>query len=550
MKHLIYSLCMMTAAVSFGQDQLPIYDNVKYIKAYDAQEIGSNEQFIESPFARPDLEKEALKADKKIKKVTYLYSHNNKNPKFGQSDLSDDRYENLMKLLKDVELNDVEWETKVQTGCGNIPCSKKLDHGFIIEYENDLNSIQKELNHSALTTQSKTINANTASVITGDDGTIIEIPANAFVDAFGNPVKGKVDIKLKEALSPEEIVLANLSTITNKGGVLQSKGMIELSAYQGNSELYLDDNKSVEVTLPTTFEEGFSFFEGEKKNGELVWGNPILMDGKKVVVDDEVGEEIILMVNEDKLVEVAFAGNVNNNILVLSASGLFVSESKYTDGLLTEVTIKKGIEDVTIKRKAAKNQKLSEVDFTKEERDDITAWFENNQAPNGGNLLGAGQVINPQRIGNAGIRDLANGNMNSGAISRELQNTFRMKKLGWANVDCLYGGRNSQKIRLNASQNEVEDLEKFSISLIVPSKNIFIPGYEKKDGNYSFTHGDYEDKTPMPVGESAFIIAMGDKDGETYFQMKKIRIGDEEVTALNLEKTDKDEALSFIKSNL
>ena len=102
---------------------------------------------------------------------------------------------------------------------------------------------------------------------------------------------------------------------------------------------------------------------------------------------------------------------------------------------------------------------------------------------------------------------------------------------------------------MNAS-HEIEDIESFSINLIVPTRNIYLPGYQKKNGNYSFTHGDYEDKTPMPVGETAFIIAMGEKEGETYFQMKEIRIGDEEVTGLNLEQTEKEEALAFIKSKL
>jgi hypothetical protein len=45
----------------------------------------------------------------------------------------------------------------------------------------------------------------------------------------------------------------------------------------------------------------------------------------------------------------------------------------------------------------------------------------------------------------------------------------------------------------------------------VPSKRIFIPGYEKKDGDYSSNHSDSEDMVPMPVGKNAFIILMGEK---------------------------------------
>lgn len=528
MKNIILGALVLMGGSVVAQKDLPIYDKVNFIKELDASNLGDNALFISSPFAKPALKgvSQSTLGGKKIKKITYLYSNNNTNPSFGQNDLSNRRYKNLLSKLNGIDLTSVEWETKVQVGCGTIPCSEKLDHGFIIELEDDKNQIQKELGQHQLEVQKSTVNTGQSNTITGKRGTKVNIPANAFVDAFGNQVKGKVEVKLQEALTTEDIVMANLSTITNKGEILQSKGMIQLTASQNGNEVYLNQGQGIEITVPTKFEEGYSYYEGEQKNGELVWGNPVEIKVNKLAFSEDKGEA--------KKVNVEF-GDLDTINAIIGESSMVVSSITHNNEELVAMTIIKGRIGYDIIRADFFNYSFDRASFIQAEIDTIQSWFSKNAAP----LGGAEQFNLVPVIGS-----------NSGVIPSGMANTFKMKKLGWANVDCLARGENVKKIKYNVAQNVIDSLANFSISLIVPSKRIFIPGYEKKDGDYSFTHGDSEDMAPMPVGENAFIIAMGEKDGETYFEMKKVKIGQREVETLALRKTDKADALLYIKEML
>ncbi|MEO9531399.1 MAG: hypothetical protein ABJG68_13940 [Crocinitomicaceae bacterium] len=531
MKNIGLALLLFAANITIAQNDLPIYDKVNFVKEMDAKNMGKNSLFIASPFAKPQLSdiRDQDLAGKQIKKITYLYSNNNANPSFGQNELSNSRYKNLMSELSGADLANVEWETKVQVGCGTIPCSQKLDHGFIIEFEEESNSIQGQLGHHQLENQQKTIRANQANTIKGKEGTLVKIPENAFVDAFGNEVIGNVDINLKEALTTEAIVLANLATVTSNGEILQSKGMIELTAHQNGNEVYVKEGKNIKVTVPTEFEEGYSYFEGEQKEGNLVWANP-------VPIEKELNEEAVdNQVKVDLIVAQGQVEFVQNEMVATSSS--------YTNLKLIKVTVNKKGVGYDITEKSIKNRSFNEETFTKAEIDSIQSWFDNDFAPLGGGWQGRNDFLM-----NKNANDMVG--VNLGGVSQDLANTFRMKKLGWANIDCLTRGNNVKKIRYNVAQNTIDSLENFTISLVVPSRRTFIPGYEMKNGNYSFTHGDNEPMALMPVGEQAYIIAMGDKDGQTYFELKQVKIGERTIEELDLAKMNKDEALDQIKKTL
>jgi len=86
-----------------------------------------------------------------------------------------------------------------------------------------------------------------------------------------------------------------------------------------------------------------------------------------------------------------------------------------------------------------------------------------------------------------------------------------------------------------------------SIALVVPESDIYIPGYKMKNGNYAFTHGDFENFVSLPMNEPAVIIATyndGDKD---YFGTKKIRIGSRDEESLSMLQRDKKTALKEIE---
>ncbi|MCH2044112.1 MAG: OmpA family protein [Saprospiraceae bacterium] len=93
-------------------------------------------------------------------------------------------------------------------------------------------------------------NNETKTIITGRQGTMIEIPANAFVDADGNTVTD-VQITLKEAYSYGDMLLHNLGT-TAGDKLLETGGMVYIDAQTPDGQqLQLKDGQMIDVRMPS-----------------------------------------------------------------------------------------------------------------------------------------------------------------------------------------------------------------------------------------------------------------------------------------------------------
>ena len=94
--------------------------------------------------------------------------------------------------------------------------------------------------------------AGAAFSITGTKGMKFDFPANAFLDASGNPVTGNVVVSLKEVLSKRDIILSGKVTQSN-GQLLISGGEFQILASQNGQALKLNPAVAVAVKVPTTF---------------------------------------------------------------------------------------------------------------------------------------------------------------------------------------------------------------------------------------------------------------------------------------------------------
>jgi len=93
--------------------------------------------------------------------------------------------------------------------------------------------------------------AGTAFSITGTKGIKIDFPANAFLDASGNPVTGNIKLALKEVLSKRDILLSGKMTESN-GQILISGGEFQILALQNGALLKLNPAANVVTKVPTT----------------------------------------------------------------------------------------------------------------------------------------------------------------------------------------------------------------------------------------------------------------------------------------------------------
>lgn len=103
-------------------------------------------------------------------------------------------------------------------------------------------------------------------VITGQYGTRALIPANAFVFPDGTPVTSPVTVEVREVANKRGMILENLPTISN-GRLLESGGVVKVTATSAGRELELADGKSIYVQFPGGNLEGMTLFAGQEGAG-------------------------------------------------------------------------------------------------------------------------------------------------------------------------------------------------------------------------------------------------------------------------------------------
>lgn len=125
------------------------------------------------------------------------------------------------------------------------------------------------------TVQTFEIDANITETIEGQNGTLIIVPENSFLDENGNQVNGKVNFELVEAYELSDIVLYNLTTTSN-GNVLETGGMFYTNATQNGQQLTVDPANPMMIQIPCIEEKSnMMAFESEIDTaGNINWKKP------------------------------------------------------------------------------------------------------------------------------------------------------------------------------------------------------------------------------------------------------------------------------------
>lgn len=96
------------------------------------------------------------------------------------------------------------------------------------------------------------LDAHQGKVLKLKNGSNIHVPASAFVNKFGQPIKGKVKIKYREFHNAADIIASGLPMNYDSAGVryhFESGGMFELRGSQQGKPVFIADNKEVEVNM-------------------------------------------------------------------------------------------------------------------------------------------------------------------------------------------------------------------------------------------------------------------------------------------------------------
>jgi hypothetical protein len=304
--------------------------------------------------------------------------------------------------------------------------------------------------------QEFTIDSRRDTQLLAAGGMKVSIPANAFTYKSGKEAQGKITIEMKEAFTPQSIVMANLVTMKGKE-LLESGGMYYLNAKAEGVGLAVADGKELTMEVPAlSKKQGMELYEGKQSKAGLDWANPVALNKE-----------------EQKL-----------------------NEAWKDAGELFDIKPEKTLA-VAIPKKAVKDGP---------EMKDSLGWL---------------PQVNPKVEWMSGFS--AQPGVNGFAQDTKLNYLMTSNRLGWANIDRLYHDPRSRRITFVTDVENKEEFENVYITMMFKSQSVYLPGYQKKDGTYSFTHGDYEEPV-LPVGEKAAIMVSAYKDGQQYFAVKNVTI--------------------------
>lgn len=363
--------------------------------------------------------------------------------------------------------------TTILTSCNN-------------DTENATDVFTKIYSVDNISTQIFSIDANIDNIVTGSHGTKIRINSNTFVDTDGQLINGTVEIHLKEVLTKQEMVLGNLTTNFD-GKPLETGGMIFIDAVTNDKKLSIADSKEIQIALPTdSVLTGMLLFSGQQDSLGVKWGNPIELPKKELLDSMDTGMDIF-----EKTTNITY-----------TVDG-FENSPDTVDSEVSRIAW----EGAGLKIKNDSVFKIGQytVRFYKNEK--LQKWRE--------------------------IYTFKKGD-NSFAEDRKTNYIFSIKKLGWANIDRLLQDPRTKEVELITSIDNQSDFRFIYVTLI--TQNMYLPGYQKKDDTFCFSHND-EEKQQLPVGETATILATAYKNDKPYFAIQKITITDKQTVKFKLVET-------------
>lgn len=353
-----------------------------------------------------------------------------------------------------------------------------------------ISDISKHFNPTVIPTQVVSIDNQVENIIKGDKGIRIRFAKNCFIDTNGKPVIGEVDIELKEIFDPIEMVMANMTT-TFEGRALETGGMIYLNATAKGEQLSVSRAGAILVSIPSdSILLGMSIFKGmEDSLGNIIWVDPI-----------ELSEQIEQAGQVPDTVRMKFEKSHN---MMYRIKEIF-DPKDYPDSVHTELS---RIVWEGSGMKITKDSTIEFMGYTIEliKQDTLPFWSE--------------------------TFDVVDG-MNSYQEDQNLTYVFEMNYLGWANIDRLLNDPRTEEVQMITSVSNADSYDYVYATMV--TENMYLPGYRKVDGTYSFTHGDFEELM-LPIGAKATIIASTSKNGVKHMAFKTITISNEQSVSLVLQ---------------
>ncbi|MBI1287906.1 MAG: hypothetical protein GC178_10035 [Flavobacteriales bacterium] len=283
---ILISLLVGVVLVAYNAEETIPRHNVFF--AYNSSELsGSPARVVEAVYAK-------LASGKKVRfgingPISNVHNTGEKNK------ITAARAHNIVKLLKRIgkdgdviEIVDVTNPYRVKPA--DVDLSKPFDLEVILTkavgwVEPVFTSIDEYL---PLPVQTFTINPREDNRLVGEQGTVINIPANTLVLTHGN-VPSQMTVELKEVYGAGQIINANLHT-SSGGEMLETGGTIHLDAHTGNEKAHITNGQAIDLEFPKngTDKEGMQVFNGRvDRSGSFDWVNKGLVIERVPIVREK-----------------------------------------------------------------------------------------------------------------------------------------------------------------------------------------------------------------------------------------------------------------------
>lgn len=403
------------------------------------------------------------------------------------------------------------------------------------------------------------INPAKLNVITGNKGTKVIIPANAFRKSNGGAVFGLIEIELCEYYTQADFVLNGLHTSATDQ-LIESGGTVNLRAKQNGQELVLRPGGSLQLRMPT---------DSTKTGMEAFFGSEV--DSTHALIDWHAESEFGSVEDRSLVVDFGRAEQLLSRESVVRNLKLDPSELEFLEffgepgneeelGILVGNALRK--KDVRQLQNLVDRYDLDMIVAGKEFFSDtiIGSFFKNGRNYTGSGIIyrkSTKRTINLEEETFAkfefektdGLKFISNNNEHIIELTEAKMDFSKpflvqdyymsVNKLGWINCDRFMGERGME---LTILEVEIDPAlyETVNLSLVFRDINSVMPGRAFSDGTVRFYN--------VPVGMKAELFGYVIDSNSLAATQKEIVIGKERLS-VDFEETTPEamkESLAFV----
>ena len=428
------------------------------------------------------------------------------------------------------------------------------------------NIATKYLNSDNLSSQTFKIDSKIDNVLTTADGIRIIIEKNS--------IESKsefVTLQIKEAITIEEMLIAGLTTNSDKG-LLTSDGMFFISTIEPSTI-----KKAIKINVPALYaDEKMKLYKAEQTGNKILWKDPVPLDKPLTAFTDtgkllfetncaschrpntEVTGPALAWI--DKRRPKKWLYNFTHNVsAILGERDQYACciYNKYSRTPMNTFTHLKDEELDALYNYVDKEAKRLGIpeNFNPNADCDSCEYYHNyfytlskkrdSLIANNGSMAKITVVEPPDTDPNAD-----NGTVPTKIDPQKFKAEYyqlSIEAYGWYNIDDLVKGRfNSIECELTV-QVESEQTQKFNVFLILPKYKVFNEGGLLENGEeYGFYTID--GKIYLPQKAKAFVIAIGEEGGKLFFGSTKFITSASEKIKIKVSESTKEKMHGFLKS--